>query len=202
MAGAAADAEKTIDYSIRAGSAAYAVLAYEEAGEHWRAALEVMDEQGGGDRKRRAELLVLLGDQLVSTVPKMVEYMEAAAPLYEELGDLQAACHVHSRLGIYLTAPDLRTMDLRRGMDHLRRAEPQLAKQTDSFNHILFYLAMIQVCNYGVRISDGLAVAKQLMETCERLGGGVGLALLAGGEIISSNFLIRSGVGDRGSPTG
>src|SRR5262249_50764078 len=34
MAGAAADAEKTIEYSIRAGRAAYAVFAYEEAGTH------------------------------------------------------------------------------------------------------------------------------------------------------------------------
>src|SRR5262249_7098307 len=38
MAGAAADAEKTIDYSIRAGIAASAVFAHEEAAAHWRAA--------------------------------------------------------------------------------------------------------------------------------------------------------------------
>src|SRR5262249_31453396 len=83
MAGTAADAEKTIDYSIRAGRAAFAVFAYEEAGARWRAALELLDEQGGGcDRKRRAELLLLLGNQLVSTVAKSVEYMEAAALLY------------------------------------------------------------------------------------------------------------------------
>jgi predicted ATPase len=81
MAGTAADAEKTIDYSIRAGRAANAVFAYEEAGAHWRAALELMDEQGGGDRKRRAKLLWRLGDELVSSGPKAVEYLEAAAPL-------------------------------------------------------------------------------------------------------------------------
>jgi len=87
MAGAAADAEKTIDYSIRAGRAAYALFAYEEAGAHGRAALELMDEQGGGDRKRRAGLLWLLGDELVSGGPTSVEYLEAAALLFEELGD-------------------------------------------------------------------------------------------------------------------
>jgi tetratricopeptide (TPR) repeat protein len=192
MGGASADAERTIDYSIRAGRAAYALFAYEKAGAHWRAALELMDERGGGDRKLRAELLRLLGDQLVSTVAKMIEYMEAAAPLYEELGDDQAACEVHSWLGIYLTAPDLRAMDLRRGMDHLSRAETLLPKQTD-LSHVLFYLAMSQVCGSRVRIGDGLAEAKRLMETCERLGGEVGLMLLAAGEITSSNFLVSSG---------
>ena len=35
LAGAAADSGKTIEYSIRAGSAAYAHFAYEEAGAHW-----------------------------------------------------------------------------------------------------------------------------------------------------------------------
>jgi predicted ATPase len=66
MAGAAADVEKTIEYSIRAGRAAYAVFAYEGAGMHWRSGLELLDEMGGGDRRRRAELLLLLGDELVS----------------------------------------------------------------------------------------------------------------------------------------
>src|SRR5215470_6096747 len=102
MAGAAADAEKAIDYSIRAGRAAYAIFAYEEAGAHWRAALERMDEQGGCERKRRAGLLLQLGDVLVSGGPKAIEYLKAAVPLFEELGDDQATCDVHSRLGDYL----------------------------------------------------------------------------------------------------
>jgi predicted ATPase len=70
MAGAAADAEKAIKYSVRAGRAAYALFAYEGAGTHWRAALELMDEQGGGDRNRRAGLLLLLGDELISGGPR------------------------------------------------------------------------------------------------------------------------------------
>ena len=90
-AGAAAGPEKAIDYSIRAGRAAYALFAFEIAGTHWRAALELMDEQGGGDRKRRAQLLRRLGNELVSPGPKAAEYLEAAAPLFEELGDNQAS---------------------------------------------------------------------------------------------------------------
>src|SRR5262249_56414147 len=66
MAGAAADAEKTIEYSIRAGRAAYAVFAYEEAGTHWRAALELLGVTGGGDRRQRGKLPGLLWGGLVS----------------------------------------------------------------------------------------------------------------------------------------
>ena len=124
MAGVAADAEKTIDYSIRAGNAAFAVFAYEEAGAHWRAALELMDEQGGGDRKRRADILFLLGDEYVAgNGPKAVEYLEAAVPLYEELGDTEGAIVVHSRLGLYLSAVHLGVMDMRRAMEHFKKAE-------------------------------------------------------------------------------
>jgi hypothetical protein len=112
MAGAAAETEKAIDYSIRAGRAAYALFANEEAGVHWRAALELMDEQGGGDRKRRADLLLLLGYECVSGGPKAVEYLEAAAPLFEELGDDQTACDVHSRIGLYLSMRELGAMDV------------------------------------------------------------------------------------------
>ncbi|HYK17061.1 MAG TPA: hypothetical protein VEV37_03515 [Bryobacteraceae bacterium] len=171
MAGAAADAQKTIDYSIRAGRAAYGVFAYEEAGAHWRAALELMDEQGGGDRKRRAELLWLLGDQLVSGSAKAVEYLEAAALLFEELGDSQASCDVHTRTGMYLMARDVLAMDVRqaRATLHFKKAEAFLATQPESERHALFYFSLLNNCMAAVRISDGLAAAKRAMEISERL---------------------------------
>src|SRR5262249_56902424 len=121
--GGAADPEKAIHYSIRAGNAAYLLFAYEEAGTHWRAALELMDEQGGGDRKRRAKLLGLLGDELVSSGAKAIEYLEAAALLFEELSDHQAACDVHMRLALYLSVGNLGAMDVRRAMPHFKKAE-------------------------------------------------------------------------------
>jgi tetratricopeptide (TPR) repeat protein len=169
MAGTAADAEKTIDYSIRAGRAAYAVFAYEEAGAHWRAALELMDEQGGGDRRRRAKLLRRLGDELVSGGAKPIEYLEAAALLFEELGDREAACDVHSRLGLYLSSANIGEQDMRRAMPHYKKAEASLATQPEAARHAFFHLSLAGACIYTSRIGDGLAVGKRAMEISERL---------------------------------
>jgi tetratricopeptide (TPR) repeat protein len=169
MAGAAADADKAIEYSIRAGRAAYALFAYEEAGVHWRAALELMDEQGGGDRKRRADLLWLLGGThgLVSSGAKAVEYLEDAAPLFEELGDHQAAFDVHLRLAAYLSTDDVGAMDVRRAMPHFKKAETFLAKQPESLRHAMFYMHMAGAYSWTRRIGDALATAKRAMQITE-----------------------------------
>jgi tetratricopeptide (TPR) repeat protein len=194
MAGAAADAEKTVDYSIRAGSAAYAVFAYEEAGAHWRAALELMDEQGGGDRKRRAELLQRLGDELVSGGAKAVEYMEAAALLFEELGDSKTACDVHSRLWLYLSSVNIAVMDMRRAMPHYKKAEVFLATQPQSSRHAFFYISLAAACLTTSRISDGLAAGKRAMEISERLDQPVLREVYwCNAAVITSFLLIGSG---------
>ena len=169
MAGTAADAEKTIDYSIRAGGAAHALFAYEEAAAHWRAALALMDEQGGGDRKRRAELLWLLGDGIVSTGPKSIEYLDEAAPLVEALGDSQATIDVHSRLALYLGTSMVGAMDVRRATSHFEKAEALLAKQPESGRHARFNITVADACIPAMRINDGLAAAKRAMEIIERL---------------------------------
>jgi tetratricopeptide (TPR) repeat protein len=194
-AGATADQEKTIDYSVRAGCAAYALFAYEEAGAHWRAALEPMVEQGGGDRKRRANLLSLLGDELISSGATAIEYLEAAALLFEELGDDQAACDVHTRVAGYLaTGHQVGAMDRRRAMPHYKKAEAILAKQPESYRHAGFYLGMASACSFAVEIRDGFVAAKRAMEISERLDQpsqrDFWLSLTA---IVSSLFHIRCG---------
>ena len=50
------DIEKAIDYSTRAGNAAVAVFAYEEATAYFRGAVEPDRKQGGNRSFRRAEL--------------------------------------------------------------------------------------------------------------------------------------------------
>jgi tetratricopeptide (TPR) repeat protein len=194
MAGAAADAEKTIDYSIRAGRAAYALFAYEEAGVHWRAALELMDEEGGGDRKRHADLLRLLGDELVTGSAKAVEYLDAAALLFEELGDGEAASDVHSRLGLYLSATNLGVMDMRRAMLHYKKADAFLATEPESARHAYFSLSLAAACVAAVRVSDGLAAGKRAMEISERLDQPVRRDVLwSHAALVTSFFLINSG---------
>jgi len=194
IAGAAADAEKTIDYSIRAGRAAYALFAYEEAGAHWRAALELMDEQGGGDRKRRAELLGLLGDELVSSGAEAIEYLEAAAPLFEDLGDDQAAVDAHVRLATMLSTMNVDAMDVRQATPHFKKAETLLARQPESWRHALFYMGMAGACSWAEQIADGLAAAKRAMEISERLDEPLARdASWSAAAALTSTFLVRSG---------
>jgi tetratricopeptide (TPR) repeat protein len=189
-AGAAADPEKAIDYSIRAGRAAHALFAYEEAGTHWRAALKLMDEQGGGNRKERADLLWLLGYELVSSGPEAVEYLEAAAPLFEELEDNQAACDVCLRLTVYLATDNVGAMDVRRATPHIKKAEALLAGQPESHRQAEFYVCVAAACAWTRRIAEGLAAGKRAMEISERLDLGGRWCVAA---IISSQLLICSG---------
>jgi class 3 adenylate cyclase len=190
MAGAAADAEKTIDYSIRAGNAAYAVFAYEEAASHWQPALELMNEKGGEQTERRARILWLLGDELISSGPKAVEYLEAAVPLYEELGDEQMVADVHSRLALYLSGPNLGARDVKRAMDHFQKAEALLAKQPESVRHASFYVTMTAACMWARRPVEGLAAARRAMDIGARAGNDVAWAF---GAILGSSFLVRRG---------
>jgi class 3 adenylate cyclase/tetratricopeptide (TPR) repeat protein len=73
------EAEKAIEYSIRAGKRAMELVAWEEAATYFRRALEAMPE--GGDEERRSRVLLDLGEGLLNAgqVPSALEaYMRAA----------------------------------------------------------------------------------------------------------------------------
>ncbi len=101
------DIDKAIDYSIRAGEAAQAVFAYEDAASHWQTALELMAERTE-DRERRADLLERLGDLLGLTASEGARYLERAARLYEDLGRRDAAARVRARMAISVVGEDVR----------------------------------------------------------------------------------------------
>ncbi|MGA2925411.1 MAG: AAA family ATPase [Solirubrobacteraceae bacterium] len=61
-AGAAQDAEQAIRYGVRAGEQATAMLAHEEAAEHYERALGVLERFEPGAGARRCELLLALGE--------------------------------------------------------------------------------------------------------------------------------------------
>jgi hypothetical protein len=52
-------------------------------------ALQLMDELGGDDPKRRARVLYSLSDDHVSPIAKGVEYCKAALQLFEAQGNSQ-----------------------------------------------------------------------------------------------------------------
>ena len=83
------DAEKAIEYARRAGAQATAMLAHEEATEHYTRALEVLERFISGDEARRCELLILLGEAHVRAGdrPLAWETFREAAALAGRLGD-------------------------------------------------------------------------------------------------------------------
>jgi hypothetical protein len=72
-----------------------------------------------------------LGEELVSSRAKALEYLEAAAPLFEELGDSQAAYEVHLTLAL-LRSTRFELVDVRRAMAHFKKAEAFLAGQPET----------------------------------------------------------------------
>jgi DNA-binding SARP family transcriptional activator len=88
-AAGAEDAEKAITYARRAGEQATAMLAHEEAAEHYARALEVLDRFYPEAVERRCELLLLLGEARVRSGERPLgwEAFREAAALAEQLGD-------------------------------------------------------------------------------------------------------------------
>jgi len=84
QAGAVANPEKSIDYSVRAGDAAAAVFAWQEAASHFEGALDSLEGAKAPDLHRRCQVLLALGEVLVSTRNAQRVY-EALAPEAHEL---------------------------------------------------------------------------------------------------------------------
>ncbi len=171
LAGAAGDPEKAIDYSLRAGEAAFAVFAYEEAAAGWQGALELMEEQRA-HAERRARLLERLGDLMyVSGIdyPKGIDYLEAALALYEEVDQEERAAQVHSRLGGHLSGRG-GTVDLDRALEHYRAAEAVLSRGPERVPLGYLYTGMASAAFYAMRTEEGLAAGRRAVEIAERLG--------------------------------
>jgi DNA-binding SARP family transcriptional activator/tetratricopeptide (TPR) repeat protein len=83
------DAERAIRYALGAGEQAAAMLAHEEAADHYARALEVLERSEPGAVRRRCDLLLELGETLVRSGERSGarrEFHEAAS-LAAQLGD-------------------------------------------------------------------------------------------------------------------
>lgn len=83
------DTEKAITYALRAGEQATAMLAHEEAAEHYSRALAVLERFEPGASERRRDLLLLLGEAQLRAGESALagSTFRDAAALAEELGD-------------------------------------------------------------------------------------------------------------------
>jgi DNA-binding CsgD family transcriptional regulator len=197
-AGELAAPDQTIAYAERAGEAANAVFAYEEAAGHWLTALQQMDRHEV-DLERRARLLERLGDLTYLAgidSDAGIAYLQRALRLYEQLGHPDRVAHVHSRLGSALsTLPE--SWDLPRAVHHYRCAEAILAEGPPSSALGYVYAGLAQVALWGVRIQDGLDASAKALDIAERLHDEVlwaHAAITRGGHLFSSGR-ISEGLG-------
>ena len=169
-AGELADADKAITYAERAGDAANAVFAYEEAAIHWRTALQQMDRHQV-EPEGRARLLERLGDLTYLAgidYDAGIAYLQRALQLYEQLGRADLVARVHSRLGSALsTLPE--SWDLPRAVHHYRCAEAILAAGPPSSALGYVYAGLAQVAVWDVRIQDGLDASGKALDIAERV---------------------------------
>jgi len=109
MSGLSADAERAIDYSIRAGKHADAALAFENASSLFQNALDLLDTSSDDDPERRCRLLLSLGD----AQRKANDYLNSQATLRAAAeiarshlmwGTLAEAAHLHADTAWRLTA--------------------------------------------------------------------------------------------------
>ena len=158
--------EKTLDYSVRAGTAAQQVLAYEQAESHWRPALALM-EQHAIEPGRRAELAFRLGElfQLVgfTRYAAAARYFERAIALYEGAGAAKEAAQIHARLGLLLGAGGP-VNDNKAALAHLRAAESFVREGPPSEAQLSLYATFGLVAVWQVEPDEGLAASATAME--------------------------------------
>jgi class 3 adenylate cyclase len=171
LAGAAADPEKAIRFTLRAARAAAAVFAWEDSATQLEAVLELMEDQGtepavrAGILERLADLIYVTG----TDAAKGVAYLERALALYEAAGDAERAAQMHSRLGFH-HAYYLDQMDIGRAREHFTAAESVLGQGPERPAQALLYIGMATAALWGLRTDEGLATSRRAMGIAERLG--------------------------------
>ena len=170
-AGAAADAEKAIRYSLDAGRAAYAAAAFEEAVSHLEAALQIVEDEDVGD-EHLGRLLEQLGDLMhVTGIDRRrgIRYLDRALALHRTHDDPLRAALVHSRLGrAYSSFPD--TMNIPLALEHYHAAEAALGEQPDSVPLGYLYVGIASAGLWGCQVKEGSAAADRAVGIAEHTG--------------------------------
>jgi predicted ATPase len=165
------DIEKAIDYSMRAGTAAYALFAYEEVVLHWEAAAALQKERGA-DNVESARLLEDLGaPALLGLEERGVGYLEQALKLYEGWNQAEAAARVHVKIGhalISLNDPALRDFPL--AQSHYRSAENQLGEIQNFRLRCSLYVGLSSVAWELMQNDQGFEASRRALEIGERSG--------------------------------
>ena len=163
-------ADKAIDYSIRAGEAAEAVFAYDDALSHLRSALPIAEAHDHHD-SQRAGILLRLGriEVFFENRDQGVAHLEIALKMYDQIGDDQHAGEIHSHLGSVFGhfGPQL---NVARALTHLQRAEVLLGQMSDKYSLGKLYWGLAWTNLEAMRIDEALMASQKGMDIFARLG--------------------------------
>jgi predicted ATPase/serine/threonine protein kinase/class 3 adenylate cyclase len=171
QAGDAADPARAVEYSVQAGEAARAVFAYEDAAEHWEAALGLL-EDAGGDDVTRAVLLARLGDlHFVSGLDydRSADCLEQALALYQVLERPERVAQMHSRLGRNMSTFPW-NIDIAQAQRHHTPAEDILSARPADSALAYVYSGQTASAAWAVRTEDGLARSDRALVIASDVG--------------------------------
>ncbi|MBV8055268.1 MAG: AAA family ATPase, partial [Deltaproteobacteria bacterium] len=166
------DPAKAIDYSIRAGEAAQAVFAYEQASTQWRTALALM-ESHEAENARRADLLRKIGVLIFYTSDYLegIKYLEASLKLCTTVGNPHMTALAHAELGfargtgsnfgLHISVP--------KALMHFRESEALLANEEKPLTLAKVYLGSARTALEALDPEQGLSAARHGMSLAERL---------------------------------
>ncbi|MGH2783786.1 MAG: protein kinase domain-containing protein [Actinomycetota bacterium] len=174
LAGAAADADKAIEYSLRAAASAAAIFGWEESATHMQAALELMEEQDAAPEVR-ARLLERLGTVMYAVGLDLslgVQHLERSLELYQQVGDEDRTARVHIRLG-FLRATFPETMDIIVAHEHLDAARAMVdeTKSTEALGYL--YMGYASAALWDGQPRRGFEMASKALEVATAIGNEV-----------------------------
>ena len=161
---------KPIQYLIAAGTKVHSIYAYERAGIYWRAALKLLSSSKG-DADLRADALLRLNDERVSSGPEAVAYLEQAITALESLKAKSWIGYAHLRLGYFFSGPQTGAeLSLPLAMVHFDKAELLLQAAEDRAKLAELLQYKCGACNLTMQTELGLKSGQRAMELCEQIG--------------------------------
>jgi tetratricopeptide (TPR) repeat protein len=160
--------EQATEYSIRAGDAAKALFAYEEAADQFQAALDLM-EKAGVDSERRARLFERSANVTYSfDEARHFANLEQALKLYETMHRTDRLLAIHT--GLAAERFNSRSlMDIAKGFEHVQKAEAALVEAPSERARAKLDLAITLAAGRTLHISEGLVASSRGKEIADRL---------------------------------
>ncbi len=163
------DALKAIRYALRAGQQASAMLAHEDAADHYARALEVLHRFDADNDTRRCELLLLMGESMVRAGERQMawETFREAAAVAARLND--GASVARAAIGAargYIQPPGVIDTELI-GMLELAL---EMTADEQSLRRVQLLARMCGALYYTPERDRILALSEEAVGTAERLG--------------------------------